>query len=180
MKFLRRPTLWVRLASVAALLGAGWLLLVPRTASYLVDDEGHPYDMSVLYSWDTSDQAMILPGGLFEDDDTGGQDGLVSMVRLDCGTAFTAGENEDWRAGDGEEACSEVETPRRFFGVCLILFGSTGLWAAPRLPHLRSRVPWGTQGQGNDRDTVSPGGECGDTPADRGEGPEQHPGERSS
>jgi hypothetical protein len=94
---------------------------------------------------------MILPGGLFEDDDTGGRDGLVTMVRLDCGTVFTAGENEDWRSGDGEEACSEVETPRRSFGLCLILLGSAGLWAAPRVSHLRSRIPWATQqepGQG--------------------------------
>ncbi|MDQ0955429.1 hypothetical protein QFZ24_009352 [Streptomyces phaeochromogenes] len=152
MNILRRPKFWVRLVSVAALLGAGWLVLVPRTAAYFVDDEGHPYDMSVLYSWDTSDQAMILPGGLFEDDDSGGQDGLVSMVRLDCGTAFTAGENEDRRSADGQEACSEVETPRRFFGVCLILLGSAGLWAAPRLPHLRSRLPWAAQGSDVDKE----------------------------
>ncbi|MBV7695995.1 hypothetical protein [Streptomyces sp. TRM70350] len=158
MNILRRPKFWVRLVSVAALLGAGWLLLVPRTAAYFVDDEGHPYDMSVLYSWDTSDQAMVLPGGLFEDDDSGGQDGLVSMVRLDCGTAFTAGENEDWRPGDGEEACSEVETPRRFFGVCLILLGSSGLWAAPRLSHLRSRMPWATRGSEGDEGRHLSGG----------------------
>jgi hypothetical protein len=150
MNILRRPKFWVRLVSVAAFLGAGWLLLVPRTAAYFVDDEGHPYDLSVLYSWDTSDQAMILPGGLFEDGETGGQDGLVSMVRLDCGTAFTAGENEDWRPGDGEEACAEVETPRQFSGACLIALGSVGLWAAPRLPHLRSRMPWAA------RDNSSP------------------------
>ncbi len=142
MNLLGRPKFWTRLVSVAAFLGAGWLLLIPRTAAYFVDDEGAPYDMSVLYSWDTSDQAMILPGGLFEDGGTGGRDGLVSMVRLDCGTAFTAGEHEDWRPDDGEEACSEVETPRRFFGVCLIVLGSAGLWAAPRLPRPRSRMPW--------------------------------------
>ncbi|MFC0496039.1 hypothetical protein ACFFKE_14305 [Streptomyces mutabilis] len=135
MNLARRPKFRTRLVSVAAFLGAGWLLLIPRTVAYFVDDEGAPYDMSVLYSWDTIDQAVILPGGLFEDGGTGGRDGLVSMVRLDCGTAFTAGGNEDWRPDDGEEACSGVETPRRFFGVCLIVLGSAGLWAAPRLPH---------------------------------------------
>ncbi|MCZ9350516.1 hypothetical protein NGM36_12035 [Streptomyces mutabilis] len=158
MNLLGRPKFWTRLVSVAALLGAGWLLLIPRTAAYFVDDEGAPYDMSVLYSWDTSDQAMILPGGLFEDGGTGGRDGLVSMVRLDCGTAFTAGEHEDWRPDDGEEACSEVETPRRFFGVCLIVLGSAGLWAAPRLPRPRSRVPWDARDSKGDEEGRLPGG----------------------
>lgn len=148
MNLLRRPRFWARLVSVIALLAAGWLLLIPRTAAYFVDDDGHPYDLSVLYSRDTSDQTVILPKDLFDEDlDTSKPLELVTMVRVDCGTAFTSGKYEDTRPGHEEEACSEVETPRRFFGLCLILLGSAGLWAAPRLSHLRSRVPWATRGQ---------------------------------
>ncbi|MFG2784510.1 hypothetical protein ACGFY7_42620 [Streptomyces prunicolor] len=150
MTLLRRPRFWVRLVSITVFLLAGWLLLVPRTASYLVSDEGRPYDMSVLYSWDTSDQTLIFPKAFFEEDsaDTGESSELVTSVRLDCGTAFTSGENEDARPGDGEEACSEVETPRRFLGLGLVLLGAAGLWSAPRLSRLLSRMPW-TGPQGN-------------------------------
>ncbi|MFC5833029.1 hypothetical protein [Nonomuraea insulae] len=59
MNPLRRPRLWVRIAAIIALTVALWLLLIPRTALYYVDDAGHPYDISALYSWGTTEQSII-------------------------------------------------------------------------------------------------------------------------
>src|SRR4051812_25240938 len=90
MNPIRRPRPWVRLASVVALGFALWLLLVPRIALYYVDGD-RPYDVDVKYAWGrgTSDQVMILPADLFGDEDpaagSGGGDGLLTSVRLNCG-----------------------------------------------------------------------------------------------
>ncbi|MFF2852962.1 M48 family metalloprotease [Streptomyces sp. NPDC058001] len=133
-----RLRLWVRLFSMTALMVAIWLLLIPRTALYYVDDEGRPYDVRVVHSWRTTDRTLLLGS------DLAGVDGpfkLVTSVRLDCGTAFAPGADEDARPGDGGEACSEVETPRRIIGLCLVGLCVVGLWGAPRLPG--PRVPVG-------------------------------------
>src|SRR5690606_27443466 len=62
---LMRPRLWIRIASLAALLAAAWLLLIPRTALYSVDDEGRPQDVRAKWSWSYS-----------------GRDGNVTMIQI--------------------------------------------------------------------------------------------------
>lgn len=126
---------------MVALIAAVWLLLVPRTAVYFVDDGGRPYDIRVLYSWGTSDQILIFPKRLLDTDgpvDTTEIVDLVTGVRFDCGTAFTSGKNEDknLRYGAGV-VCSEIETPRRSIGLCLTAVGVVGLLGASKLPRLR-------------------------------------------
>ncbi len=138
----RRPRPWVRLASVVALGFALWLLLVPRIALYFADDDGEPYGVNVKYAWGrgTSDQVMILPSDLLGEEDrvagSGGADGAVTSVRLNCGLVFTSGENEANSPG-GEAACSQVETPRLVGGIGLAVLGIAGLALAGRLPSHR-------------------------------------------
>ena len=139
MNPIRRPRPWVRLASVIALGFALWLLLVPRIALYYVDDGGEPYDVDVKYAWGrgTSDQVMILPADLFGEQDpavgSGGEDGSVTSVRLNCGLVFTSGDNESDSPG-GDAACSQAETPRLVGGIVLGVVGVAGLVLARRLP----------------------------------------------
>lgn len=137
----------MRLAAVIALGFALWLLLVPRIALYYTDDEGAPYDVDVKYAWGrgTSDQVMILPADLFGEEDpavgSGGADGLVTSVRLNCGLVFTSGGNEAESPG-GDVACSQVETPRLAGGIVLAVLGVAGLTVARRLPADRdARLP---------------------------------------
>lgn len=138
----RRPRPWVRLASVVALGFALWLLLVPRIALYFVDDGGEPYGVDVTYAWGrgTSDQVMVLPSDLFGEEDpvagSGGEDGMVTSVRLNCGLVFTSGDNEADSPG-GAAACSAVETPRLAGGLGLAVLGIGGLVVAGRLPSTR-------------------------------------------
>lgn len=141
MNPLRNPRPWVRLASVVALGFALWLLLVPRIALYYVDDGGEPYEVDVKYAWGrgTSDQVMILPADLFGVDPTvgsGGKDGMVTSVRLNCGLVFTSGDNEA-DSPSGPAACSEVETPRLVGGIVLGVLGIAGFVVARRLPSTR-------------------------------------------
>lgn len=128
-----RPRLWARLLSVAALLGAAYFALVPRTALYYVGDDGHPYDVEALYSWNTGGDQTIL--GDFSD--LGGPPGAAESVRLGCGTAFTPGAGETSEPG-GPEACSAIETPRRVGALVLLVLGVAGLATATRLPEPRS------------------------------------------
>ncbi len=142
MNPLRRPRPWVRLASFVAFGFALWLLLVPRIALYYVGDDGMPYDVDVKYAWGrgTSDQVLVLPADLFGEDDpalgSGGTDGLVTSVRLNCGLVFTSGDNEADSPG-GPAACSEVETPRLLTGIGLGVLGVAGFALARRLPSPR-------------------------------------------
>jgi hypothetical protein len=128
----------VRLASVVALGFALWLLLVPRIALYYVDDGGEPYGVDVKYAWGrgTSDQVMVLPADLFGEEDpvagSGGEDGVVTGVRLNRGMVFTSGDNEADSPG-GAAACSEVETPRLVGGLGLAVLGVAGFVVAGRL-----------------------------------------------
>lgn len=141
----RRPRRWVRLASVVALGFALWLVLVPRIALYYVDDGGEPYGVDVKYAWGrgTSDQVMVLPSDMFGEEDpvagSGGDDGMVTSVRLNCGLVFTSGDDEADRPG-GEAACSEIETPRLVGGIGLAVLGIAGLVVAGRLPSTREVV----------------------------------------
>ncbi|WP_188989716.1 hypothetical protein [Saccharopolyspora thermophila] len=142
MNPLRQPRPWVRLASVAALGFALWLLLVPRIALYFVDDGGEPYSVRVKYAWGrgTSDQLMILPADLFGEEDPavgdGGVDGVVTSVRLNCGLVFTSGDNEA-DSPHGEAVCSAVETPRLIGGIGLGVLGIAGFVLAGRLRSTR-------------------------------------------
>lgn len=145
MNPLRHPRPWVRLGSVVALGFAMWLLLVPRIALYYIDDGGAPYGFDVKYAWGrgTSDQVMILPTDLFGEEDptagSGGADGLVTSVRLNCGLVFTSGDNEADSPG-GAAACSEIETPRLVGGIGLALLGIGGLVFARRLKSADDRA----------------------------------------
>ncbi|WP_399138398.1 hypothetical protein Q3A86_13030 [Streptomyces sp. NBUA17] len=143
----RHPRPWARVASLVAFGFALWLLLVPRIALYYVDDGGAPYDVDVKYAWGrgTSDQVMALPADLFGEEDpavgSGGKDGFLTSVRLNCGLVFTSGENEaDSPAGD--EACSQVETPRLIGGIGLGVLAAAGLALAGRLPQGKGREAW--------------------------------------
>lgn len=142
MNPLRIPRLWVRLASVVMLGFALWLLLVPRIALYYVDDGGAPYEVDAKYAWGrgTSDQVMVLPTDLFGKEDpavgSGGVDGFVTSVRLNCGLVFTTGAHEADSPG-GATACSAVETPRLIGGVGLGVLGIAGFVVAGRLPSTR-------------------------------------------
>ncbi len=134
MKLIPRARLWVRLASVAVLGFALWLLLVPRIVVYEVDDADQPTDISVKYAWGrgTTDQILMLPADLFEEDPSG-DSGLVTSVRLNCGLVLTSGENEASSPG-GIAACSEIETPRLIGGLGLAVLALTGLAVARRSP----------------------------------------------
>lgn len=131
---LMRPRLWIRIASLAALLAAAWLLLIPRTALYSVDDEGRPQDVRAKWSWSYSGRdgnvTMIHPSDLV---DTGEPVKLTTSVRLGCGTAFTSGEYEG-EEPHGKAACSQMETPRRIIGLPLAALGVIGFLVAPRFP----------------------------------------------
>lgn len=143
MNLLRYSRLSVRLVSVVALGFALWLLLVPRIALYFVNDEGTPFDIDVKYAWGrgTSDQVFILPSQLLAEEgvtvETADRDGLVTSVRLNCGTVFTSGDREQDSPG-GEAACSEIETPRWIGGAGLGVLGIVGLVVARRLPSTRN------------------------------------------
>jgi hypothetical protein len=142
MNPLNRPQPWVRLTSVVALLAALWLCLVPRTVSFFRDSgsatepSGSPYDISVLYSWGTSDSQMIFSSALLDPD---APDALVTGIRADCGTGFTAGDNEGEYGADA--ACSDMETPRLIGGLLLAVLGTAGLVGARRLPERRAPAP---------------------------------------
>ncbi len=133
----------MRLASVVALGFALWLLLVPRIALYYVGAGEEPYGVTVKYAWGrgTSDQLMVLPADLFGEEDPvagdGGDDGMLTSGRVNCGLVFTAGENEADMTG-AAAACSEVETPRLLGGIGLLVLGIGGFVVASRLP---ARVP---------------------------------------
>jgi hypothetical protein len=95
------------------------------------------YDISVLYSWVTSDSQIILPKALLDPDAPDApdaSDSLVTGLRVGCGTGFTAGDNEGEYRADG--ACSDMETPRLTGGVSLAVLGTvaTGRRGA-RPPH---------------------------------------------
>jgi hypothetical protein len=127
----RRPQLWVRLLSVAALLFALWLLLTPRTVLYYVDDQGNPEEVYSVYSWSAGrDQMMMLDKNMFE---RGGTPDFATSVRLGCGTALTEGENEGKRDKHGPEACSQIETPRLLIGMGAAVLGVVGFPFAARL-----------------------------------------------
>jgi hypothetical protein len=138
MNPLRNPRPWVRLLSVAALGFGLWLLLVPRIVMYYVDDGGAPYEVDVKYAWGkgTSDQMMILPPEPFAETDpemgSGGEDGLITSVRLNCGLVFTSGDNEA-DTTSGPEACSEIETPRLIGGIGLVVVAVAGFVVVSRL-----------------------------------------------
>ncbi len=131
----------MRLASFVAFGFALWLLLVPRIALYYVND-GAPYDVDAKYAWGrgTSDQVMTLPADLLGEDDptigSGGADGVITSVRLNCGLVFTSGDNEADSPG-GPTACSEIETPRLLAGIGLGVLGIAGFVIARRLPATR-------------------------------------------
>lgn len=139
MNPLRRPRPWIRLACVVALGFGLWLLLAPRIAMYLVDDNGAPYDVNVKYAWErgTSDEILILPADMFGEIDPavgdGGADAVVTSVRLNCGNVFTSGEGE---AGSpwGARVCSDVERPQLIGGLALGVVGVAGFVLARRLP----------------------------------------------
>jgi hypothetical protein len=142
MNPLRHPRPWVRLASVVAIGFGLWLLLVPRIALYWVDDNGAPYAVDVKYAWGrgTSDQIMTLPADMFGEEDPtigdGGDDGMVTGVRLNCGLVFTTGDNEADSPG-GADVCSEIETPRLIGGIGLVVVGVVGFVVAGRLRSAR-------------------------------------------
>lgn len=135
----RRPAPWVRLLSVAALLAAVWLLLVPRTALYYVDDQGQPEDVYSVLSWSTGrDQMMLLDKNMFEQN---APSDFATSVRLGCGTAFTAGDNEGKRDAHGPEACAQIETPRLIIGIGAAVLGVLGFPFATRLSR-RQAAKW--------------------------------------
>jgi hypothetical protein len=129
---------WIRLASVVALGFALWLVLVPRIALYWLDDNSAPYGIDAKYAWGrgTGDQEMILPADMFGEVDPvvgdGGEDGLVTSVRLNCGLVFTSGENEP-DMPYGADACSDVERWPLIGGIGLFVLGVAGFVVARRL-----------------------------------------------
>ena len=131
------------LASAVALGFALWLVLIPRIALYYVDDGGEPYGIDSKYAWGrgTSDQVMILPSDLFGEEDpvagSGGEDGMLTSVRLNCGIAFTEGDSEATSPG-GEAACSAIETPRLAGGAGLAVLGIAGFVLVRRLSRGRA------------------------------------------
>lgn len=126
-----RARMWTRLLSVVALLAAAYFTLIPRTALYYAHN-GHPQDVEALYTWATGDDQTII--GDFSESGNGP---IRVSERVGCGTAFTSGPYEDERPGDGPEACSAIETPRRIGALLLLVLAVAGLFGARRLPEPR-------------------------------------------
>jgi hypothetical protein len=135
MNHLRKLRPWVWLAAAVVAFGfAAWLLLIPRSAVYYVDDDGHPYDVRAVNSSGRSDQMMSGPFDMADPTE------FATSIRIGCGTAFTTGEHPDsWPGID--EACSQIETPRRITGISLTVLGVAGLVCAFLLPQHREPAP---------------------------------------
>lgn len=130
MNPLRRPRRWAKVAACAAIVGAAWLVLVPRTAVYLREIfDPAPYQVSSVYSWWSSDQDLV-----FSDTGMSQVGHPVNGVRLDCGNSFTTGRHEQVRQPDGPQACATIETPRTIVGLVVLALGAFGLPAAGLLP----------------------------------------------
>lgn len=126
---------------------AGWLLLVPVTAVYVVTARDRtPHEVSTRYSWWTSDQELIytesgIPPRPAE------QAPLVYGFRVSCGTAFTSGAAEAAEQPNGPRVCADVERPRGIGASILLVLGALALVVARRLPVRRGepnryRRPW--------------------------------------
>jgi hypothetical protein len=117
-------------------------------ALYYLDDDrwqvvdGQPFGVAVKYACcrSASDQMLILPARGWAEEDlvpgSGGVDGMVTSVRLNCGLVFTSRESPRRAA-----ACSEIETSRLIGWIVLALLDIAGLRLAGRIPAGRSGEP---------------------------------------
>lgn len=116
---------------------AGWLLLVPLTAVYVVTDKDRtPHEVSTRYSWGTSDQELVYTeSGLppVPSDQTP----LIFGFRISCGTAFSVGSAETAERPNGPQVCADIERPRRLSGSILLLLGALAVVVSFRLPAAR-------------------------------------------
>ena len=133
MALIRQPRLWTRILGLLVLLVALWILLIPITAVYVTTDVSSidnlgPHDVSVLYSWWTSDESLAYSDG--------GPDKthVVRGVRLNCGNTILSGANEKQEKPDGPIVCSKIERPRHITGWSLLGFSIMILFAATKIP----------------------------------------------
>jgi hypothetical protein len=123
----------VRLAAVAAIGFGLWLLLVPRTVNYKLDENNEPVDVVTTYTWGSdADNKVVLWAGAWPDDVTeDGNDHLfIHSVRVGCGSVFTGA---DGNSTSTLAACSQVETMPLAGGIALVLSGAAGLGLARRI-----------------------------------------------
>lgn len=128
------PRRAARLGCVVLVALAGWLLLVPITAVYVVTDKDRtPHEVSTRYSWWTSDQELVytesgIPPRPAE------QTPLIFGFRVSCGTTFTNGAAEVAEGPNASRVCTDVERPRWIGASVLLVVGVLALVVAFRLP----------------------------------------------
>jgi hypothetical protein len=137
---LRCPRLWTRLMAALVIVAGSWLLLVPITAVYVMNDgtgdvNRGPDSIAVLYSWWTSDEVLVYSdAGLTQTPH------VVEGVRLGCGNSFTSGLHEQLVEGaHGPWVCSTVKAPRRILGLVLAVLGMASVLLSSRVPDESAR-----------------------------------------
>lgn len=134
MNPLDRPRRTVRVLAVLIALAAAWLLLVPITAVYVTSDANPaPRDLSSLYSWWTNEQSVIYDDVTGVDLNRANPQRLTEGIRMDCGTALSAGPHERARPA-GPTVCAELDRPRRVTGLALLVVAILGVALARLVP----------------------------------------------
>lgn len=140
VSLIRRPRVCARLIAGVLVVVAGWLLLAPITAVYVVSNEAsasarEPSSISTQYSWWTSDEVLV-----YSDTVLGQSPHAVKGIRVGCGNSFRSGAHVQFlRDFGGPQACSQVRSPRRSLGLVLLGLGLVGVLVARKLPVASTR-----------------------------------------
>ena len=133
---LRRPKLWAWTVCVLMVVTGMIFLVLPVTAVYIIDGQGHVHDVQTVYA-NRSDQVIVAPADLL---DPSQPVTLEVFARLSCGTAFTSGTGEADERDGGPPACAAAERPRMIVGWLLVGLGVVGFAGGIALPSARFPV----------------------------------------